>query len=36
MIELSPTEIDLIEEFREELTPRVISNIGLLQSYQRI
>lgn len=28
MTELSPTEIDLIEEFREELAPRVISNIG--------
>ncbi|RKG50666.1 hypothetical protein D7V64_12380 [Acinetobacter cumulans] len=29
MIELSPAEIELLEEFREELGPRVISNVGL-------
>lgn len=28
MIELSPTEIELLEEFREELAPRVVSNIS--------
>ncbi|RKG31459.1 hypothetical protein [Acinetobacter tianfuensis] len=28
MIELSPIEIELLEEFREELGPRVISDVG--------
>ncbi|RKG40692.1 hypothetical protein [Acinetobacter sp. WCHAc060007] len=28
MIELSPTEVELLEEFREELTSHAVSNIG--------
>jgi hypothetical protein len=29
MTKLPPAEIELLEEFREELAPRVISNVGL-------
>lgn len=28
MIELSPTEVELLEEFREELTSHAVSNVG--------
>ncbi len=28
MIELSPTEVELLEEFREDLVHRVTANIG--------